>query len=168
MNTKPIIENPNSSGQGYHLSHLAHPLHSIIIGCNYSYSHSTPIGVGSGWYLLHTYIYALKDATHTVSIKTDITGNLFWSTSCGGSTKYGGHGKDELKAHLVRKAQRYSMILIRNYDGYVVTGKTRDGKRFVKTYGADGYRWAMGINLWAGSVWGVKDSKRTLIKRVCN
>lgn len=51
---------------------------------------------------------------------------------------------------------------------YVVTGVTVNGKRFKRTFGADGYRWAMMINLWRGSVWEEKDGKRKLLKRVWN
>ncbi len=50
---------------------------------------------------------------------------------------------------------------------YVVTGVDVRGKRFRMTYGS-GF-WAMSINLWRGSVWGVSVSgKRTLLKRVYN
>lgn len=49
---------------------------------------------------------------------------------------------------------------------YIVTGVDRNGKRFVKQYSEK--FWAMGINLWRGSVWEVTDGKRRLIKRVYN
>ena len=170
MLTKPVIENPNSSGQGYHISHLSHPLHATAVAYYYKYSHSTPIGYADGWFLLHTYQHR-DNGAHTISLKDhgfEDANRLFWSTSCGGGTKYGGYGVDDLKLHLVRKAKRYGLYYGVRFDGYVVTGKTRDGKRFVKQYGTDGCRWAMGINLWNGSVWGVKNNKRTLLKRVCN
>jgi len=48
---------------------------------------------------------------------------------------------------------------------YVVTGKTVRGTRFRLVYSHA--IWAMGINLWKGSVWGVKaNGKRKLLKRV--
>ena len=51
---------------------------------------------------------------------------------------------------------------------YIVTGVTRDGKRFVKAY--NDIMWALGINLWNGSVWeeNTETGKRRLIKRVVN
>ena len=56
-----------------------------------------------------------------------------------------------------------------NIIGFDVTGVTCDNKRFKRTYDASGYEWAMGINLWRGSVWARYDKgKRKLIKRVIN
>ena len=51
-------------------------------------------------------------------------------------------------------------------DSYDVTGITVDGKRFKLTT----TKWwhANGINLFRGSVWLVRDGKRTLVKRVWN
>lgn len=56
------------------------------------------------------------------------------------------------------------------FNGYIVTGVTTSGKRFKRSFDKDGVYWAMGINLWNGSVWGIKisDGKRQLIKRVYN
>jgi len=53
----------------------------------------------------------------------------------------------------------------RDYDSFVVTGKLTNGKQFkaIKTSNA---AHAFGINLYDGSVWGVKNGKRTLLKRV--
>lgn len=51
---------------------------------------------------------------------------------------------------------------------YVVTGKTTDGRRFKRTFDENGFRWAMMINLWQGSVWQETDGKRKLLKRVWN
>jgi hypothetical protein len=50
---------------------------------------------------------------------------------------------------------------------YVVTGVTVHGKRFRPLY-TDSYIYAMGINLWRGSVWKLENGKRRLIKRVYN
>lgn len=56
-----------------------------------------------------------------------------------------------------------------NITGYEVTGITHDNKWFKRCYSATGYSWAMGINLWNGSVWERYDNgKRKLIKRVFN
>jgi len=55
---------------------------------------------------------------------------------------------------------------------FVVCGRLyRSNKRFSHTYDGtyQGYQTAMMINLWRGSVWGVKeDGKRKLIQRVIN
>lgn len=49
---------------------------------------------------------------------------------------------------------------------YIITGVDVYGKRFrIKT---SNYIHAMGINLYNGSVWLLKNGKRTLIKRVVN
>ena len=53
------------------------------------------------------------------------------------------------------------------YTSYIVTGVDRDGRRFKKQYSEP--RWAFGINLWRGSVWGMlKNGKRKLLRRVYN
>ena len=55
-----------------------------------------------------------------------------------------------------------------DYSSYVVTGTLVRGRRFrINTKGADH---ALGINLWRGSVWGVRldTGKRQLLKRVYN
>jgi hypothetical protein len=49
---------------------------------------------------------------------------------------------------------------------YLVTGVTRDNKRFTRQY--SDLKWAMGINLFRGSVWKVEGTKKKLIKRVWN
>lgn len=50
---------------------------------------------------------------------------------------------------------------------YVVTGVDRSGRRFQKIYSEP--QWALGINLWRGSVWEQSpDGKRTLLRRVWN
>ena len=55
---------------------------------------------------------------------------------------------------------------------FIVTGKLfRTNQRFKKIYNGtkSGYLTALGINLWNGSLWGVKpDGKRKLLKRVIN
>ena len=57
-----------------------------------------------------------------------------------------------------------------DYSRFIVTGKDVHGKRFRMTYGSDAARFAFGINLYAGSVYGVRvsDGKRELLKRVRN
>jgi hypothetical protein len=49
---------------------------------------------------------------------------------------------------------------------YAVTGVTTAGKRFSLLYSS--VRQALGINLYRGSVWEVRNGKRKLIKRVYN
>jgi len=58
------------------------------------------------------------------------------------------------------------MVYERTADTYEVTGVDRSGKRFKLRYGSKFF--AMGVNLYRGSVWRVRDGKRTLIKRVFN
>ena len=52
------------------------------------------------------------------------------------------------------------------YEKYIVTGVDRNGKRFRKEFSEP--RWAFGINLWRGSVWGLLNGKRKLLNRVYN
>ena len=47
---------------------------------------------------------------------------------------------------------------------YIVTGITVKGQRFRRVYG-NGF-FAMGINLYRGSVWVEENGKRKLLKRV--
>lgn len=56
------------------------------------------------------------------------------------------------------------------FNGYVITGTLVSGKRFKRSFDKDGALWAMGINLWRGSVWGIRisDGKRQLLKRIWN
>lgn len=51
-------------------------------------------------------------------------------------------------------------------DQYVVTGRTRDGRRFRQTWSS--WRQASGINLWRGSKWLLREGKRYLISRTTN
>lgn len=51
---------------------------------------------------------------------------------------------------------------------YIVTGKDVYGKRFRQVYGSESLHFALGINLYRGSVWGLYENKRILLKRVCN
>lgn len=48
-------------------------------------------------------------------------------------------------------------------DAYHVTGKTVHGKRFKIV--TENPHHALGINLWRGSVWLVREGKRRLVKR---
>lgn len=59
----------------------------------------------------------------------------------------------------------------RKHDKFIVTGVTRDGKRFKRQYaGTDqGYIYAMNINLWRGTVWALLNSGRKFkMKEVYN
>lgn len=55
-----------------------------------------------------------------------------------------------------------------DYTGYVVTGKTVHGKRF-RIHTTNG-AYAFGINLWRGSVWGIRadNGHRRLLSRIMN
>jgi hypothetical protein len=52
-------------------------------------------------------------------------------------------------------------------DRYVVTGVDTRGRRFTPIH-TDNPVHADGINLYRGSLWGVRNGKRTLIRRVWN
>lgn len=59
----------------------------------------------------------------------------------------------------------------RHPGGYVVTGRDYHGRRFRKVYPGTiaGAFFALGINLWNGTVWGVDaNGKREAIKRIRN
>jgi hypothetical protein len=59
-------------------------------------------------------------------------------------------------------------IDLSEYTSFIVTGKLVRGGRFRNVY-SNG-RYAFGINLWNGSVYGIRksDGKRKLLKRVVN
>lgn len=99
-----VIENPNSSGQGYDADHSRHPLHATVVKYGYTYSHSTPITALDGsTYVHHTY----KLGTHNVGLSH---GKL-WDTSVSTSSghKWDGLGAIELDAHLKSKRRRYGL-----------------------------------------------------------
>lgn len=54
------------------------------------------------------------------------------------------------------------------FDSFSVTGITVYGDRFCKHFSKQNPYAAFCINLFRGSVWGVKDGKRQLLKRVFN
>lgn len=51
-------------------------------------------------------------------------------------------------------------------DYYVVTGTTRDGKRF-RTASVE-WKWIAGINLWRGTKWLVRNGKQHKLVSVVN
>ena len=57
-----------------------------------------------------------------------------------------------------------------DYSQFIVTGVDCKGRRFRLSYGQANARWAFAINLWRGTVWGVriKDGKREQLKVVLN
>jgi hypothetical protein len=59
-------------------------------------------------------------------------------------------------------------IDLSDYTSFIVTGALANGRRFRQQH-SNG-RYAFGINLWNGSVWGVRklDGKRQLLRRVVN
>ena len=61
-------------------------------------------------------------------------------------------------------------IDIMDYSAFIVTGLDRKGRRFRLSYGQDAARFAFAINIWRGTVWGVriKDGKREQLKVVLN
>lgn len=61
-------------------------------------------------------------------------------------------------------------MLLRGFESavkFVVTGVDTSGRRFRLTYREP--QWALGINLWRGSVWAVMpNGRRRLVRRVYN
>jgi hypothetical protein len=51
-------------------------------------------------------------------------------------------------------------------DKYVVTGTDVYGKRFRRQFGKSDLHWALGINLYNGSLFAVCENKRRLLRRV--
>ena len=51
-------------------------------------------------------------------------------------------------------------------DYYLVTGKTRAGKRF--RFRAENWPLAAAINVWRGTKWLVRDNKRFVIQSITN
>lgn len=60
-------------------------------------------------------------------------------------------------------------IALNKFKSFIVTGTDIHNKRF-KPIQYSNFFWANGINLYNGSVWGIKksDNKRQLLKRVYN
>jgi len=107
------IQNPNSSGQGYHPDHANHPYHDTIVSHGYEYSHSTPITDLSGRkYLQHSYKHkVLKDHVVGVSMKDDKPG---WSVSkLGSGVRTIGNDNNKLnsflKGHVSRANKKNSV-----------------------------------------------------------
>ena len=61
---------------------------------------------------------------------------------------------------------KIKQIEIQKGDAFIITGVTRMGYRFRKRF--SNFMQADSINLWRGSVWLLRDGKRTLLKRVWN
>tara|TARA_B100000676_G_C17501766_1_gene543522 strand:- start:85 stop:444 length:360 start_codon:yes stop_codon:yes gene_type:complete len=78
------------------------------------------------------------------------------------------HNKHARRATVERELPggELKMVYEREQDTYEVTGVDRSGRRFKQAYKSKFF--AMGVNLWRGSVWHVRDGKRKLIKRVTN
>ena len=57
-----------------------------------------------------------------------------------------------------------------DYSAFIITGTETNGKRFRIQYGPNAARFAFAVNLFRGSVFGVRiaDGKRELLKRVSN
>ncbi len=180
MQTKPIIINPNSSGQGTHESFKAHPFYPILKKFGYTYTHSTPIGYAANdeqrWFLLHTFMQMGSwGQMHTVSIKHNENNSnhaMHWETSCGAGAGKRGSGEESLVKHLQSKAKRYLLkepweesdfVKFRVCGRYVNTEKNFPAREYTD------WRSANSINLWNGTVWGIReDGTKMLLKRVIN
>ena len=110
MKPRPILENPNSCGQGTSPLATGHFLAATVMTEGYSYSHSTPIGLPSGdWMLHHTF---RNPAHHTASLRSNPeTGSCLerWETSCSSASGFHhvGKGMVALAKHLKGKRNRY-------------------------------------------------------------
>ena len=81
------------------------------------------------------------------------------------------HNKHAIRATVERELPggELEMVCEREQDTYEVAGVDRSGRRFKLTFKGEAAEFqAKGINLWRGSVWRVRDGKRTLIDRVSN
>ena len=59
-------------------------------------------------------------------------------------------------------------VTITKGDRFIVTGLYYNSTRRFKALNLESYWYAMGINLWRGHVWLLRDGKRTLLKTVYN
>jgi hypothetical protein len=176
MKTKRLFSDMNSSGQGFDYMHREHPLHCVVWDMGYLYSHSTNIGTVKRkgerceWYVMHTYKHE-GNFSHTVSLFEFDEPCLTWQTStgCMNSHAHEGMGRDGIEEHLLYKKKRYVLsVRIRYYESFVVTGYLyRTNKKFKAIY-TNSHKHAIGINLWKGNVWGVRNGKRHLMRRVLN
>lgn len=114
---KPTIENPNSSGQGYHPDHLTHPLTPTVTANGYAYSHSVPVGYMIRGEQLWSLYHCFKRADHNVSLRTpDGAPSYSWetSTSCASGRRHNGIGAASLAKHLKSKSRRYPELTLEN------------------------------------------------------
>jgi len=176
MKTKRQFSDMNSSGQGFDYTHREHPLHCVVWDMGYLYSHSTNIGTKRKdgehceWYVMHTYKHESNES-HTVSLFEFDGPNGSWQTGtgCMNGHKVEGWGREEIEDHLLKKKKRYKLpVRLRYYDMFIVSGKLYNPRRRFKSIHTPSSNYAMSINLHTGSVWGVRNGKKHLIKRVCN
>lgn len=103
------IQNANSSGQGTDPFHNNNPLHGIITGFGYAYSHSTPVVHGEYRLIHHTY----KLGEHNVGVY-EYPGEYHarWDTSvsCASGRQTQGYGHNSLVKHLRSKRNRYKEL----------------------------------------------------------
>jgi hypothetical protein len=101
-----LIENPNSSGQGYCADHIASLLHWEAVRFGYAYSHSVPITRMDGSKFIH---HCYKYGEHNVSFSILPGDRDPWSTStsCASGRQFTGIGIVALVKHLTSKRRRY-------------------------------------------------------------
>ena len=103
----PVIEDPNSSGQGFAPSHKDNPFHDTLLSHGYKYSHSTPVGVhgGPGEKKAIHHIYGLPGTERKASVWQN-PDNRFWKWSSSPSSGSGihtvGSSHEALRSHLKR------------------------------------------------------------------
>ena len=113
VHSLPIIENPNSSGQGYCASHRAGALSAVCLPAGYSYSHSVPVCNGATKRIVHCFKFHVgAKEEHNVSFCDAVCDtSQSWSTSvsCASGHKSHGFGPSALARHLKNKARRYKL-----------------------------------------------------------
>ena len=102
----PLIRNPNSSGQGFSPLYLENPYYSILQRYGFVYSHTTPVKIGGGTVLHHTYVHETRPAIERVlSVhQRPLDGAFIWEStpSTASRRKTSGAGPSSLEQHLRR------------------------------------------------------------------
>jgi len=112
---KPILENDNGCGQGFHPSWAEHPCSPVAARFNYNYSHSTRISAlgGTRYYLSHCF----TNGRHTLSFETWFKDQAWGhhklksrtSCGCGSSHQHTVFTMSELEKHLAYKKRKHRL-----------------------------------------------------------
>ena len=102
------IQNPNTSGQGYHPDHLKTPFSKTLSESGMIYSHSTVVCGGGEYRLHHTWIFSESDQWRVGVGQSGYDLSYHWSASKSGSSypgKSGSTNKD-LAQYLKNKKRK--------------------------------------------------------------